>query len=72
LQIEWKWGPVTQYRLDLDGVDSQGESGGDVMEIIGMTDSLQATQVRAGKTTRELQAVQAMPRQRKRQEREIS
>jgi hypothetical protein len=35
---------VTQYKLDLDGVDSQGASGGDVMEIIGMTDAPQATQ----------------------------
>jgi len=43
-EMEWKWGPVTQYRLDLDGVDSQGDSGGDVMEIIGQIDAPKATQ----------------------------
>lgn len=35
---------MTQYRLDLDGVDSQGSSGRDVMEIIGMADAPKATQ----------------------------
>ena len=34
--VLWKWGPVTQYMIDLKGVDSAGEQKGeDVMELVG-------------------------------------
>ena len=29
-QVLWKWGPVTQYQLELTGVDSIGDGGSDV------------------------------------------
>ena len=32
--IEWIWGPVTSFQLDLAGIDSAGEGGGDIMELI--------------------------------------
>lgn len=32
--ILWRWGPVTQYKLDLEGIESAGDSGTDVMELI--------------------------------------
>ena len=33
-EVEWVWGPVTQFSLDLVGVDSAGKGGGDIMELI--------------------------------------
>ena len=33
-EIEWVWGPVTQYALSLEGIDSSGTGGGDIMELI--------------------------------------
>jgi hypothetical protein len=30
----WVWGPVTQFALDLKGIDSSGTGGGDIMELI--------------------------------------
>lgn len=34
--ILWRWGPVTQYRIDLDQIDSAGaQKGEDVMELVG-------------------------------------
>ena len=33
-EVMWKWGPVTQYSLALDGVDSAGKGVGDIMELI--------------------------------------
>ena len=33
-QILWIWGPVTSFALDLNGIDSAGEGGGDIMELI--------------------------------------
>ena len=42
--ILWKWGPVTQYMIDLTGVDSAGpQKGGDVMELVGLLDASDAT-----------------------------
>ena len=32
--IMWVWGPVTQFALDLNGIDASGIGGGDVMELI--------------------------------------
>ena len=31
--LQWKWGPCAQYEVDLNGIDSAGEGGGDVMEV---------------------------------------
>lgn len=36
--VLWKWGPVTAYEINLDGVDSAGDAECDVMEIIGRLD----------------------------------
>ena len=33
-EIEWIWGPVTSFLLNLDGIDSSGQGGGDIMELI--------------------------------------
>mmetsp|Transcript_379 Transcript_379/g.683 ORF Transcript_379/g.683 Transcript_379/m.683 type:complete len:945 (+) Transcript_379:16-2850(+) len=33
--ILWRWGPVTKYEINLAGIDSAGEGGCDVMEIVG-------------------------------------
>ena len=33
-EVMWVWGPVTQYALSLEGVDSAGRGSGDVMELI--------------------------------------
>ena len=39
----WKWGPVTQYEMDLRGVDSAGGSANDLMELVGHIDAAQPT-----------------------------
>ena len=31
--VLWKWGPVTQYQLDLDGIESVGSEGRGVMAL---------------------------------------
>ena len=31
--ILWVWGPVTQYQISLDGIDSSGRGAADVMEV---------------------------------------
>ena len=41
--ILWVWGPVTQYSINLLGVDSAGSGGGDVMELIGRIDAKRET-----------------------------
>ena len=41
--ILWKWGPVTQYEIDLQGVDSAGDAECDVMEVIGRLDCHEET-----------------------------
>ena len=33
-QVQWVWGPITSFLLDLNGIDSSGEGGSDVMELI--------------------------------------
>lgn len=40
----WKWGPITAYSLDLEGIDSSGDGAADVMEIIGRQRSSRVTQ----------------------------
>ena len=33
-QVMWVWGPVTQFALDLKGIDSSGKGSCDIMELI--------------------------------------
>ena len=42
--ILWKWGPVTQNIINLDGIDSASNKGGEVLELIGRFDSKIPTQ----------------------------
>ena len=42
--ILWKWGPVTQFQINLDGIDSAGGMGGEVLELIGRFDAKIPTQ----------------------------
>ena len=42
--VVWKWGPVTQYQIDLEGIDSSGTGANDVMELIGRLDASRSTQ----------------------------
>ena len=42
--VVWRWGPVTQLRLSLNHIDSCGETGNDVMELIGGLDALREAQ----------------------------
>ena len=39
----WKWGPVTQYEIDLEGIDSAGEGGNDLMELVGSSEASKET-----------------------------
>ena len=43
-KVQWVWGPVSSYNLDLHGIDSCGDSGNDVMEICARLDALEDTQ----------------------------
>ena len=43
-EIEWVWGPVTQFSLNLKGIDSGGEGGGDIMELVTRMDAARGTQ----------------------------
>ena len=36
----WIWGPVTQHSLDLAGIDSAGDGGGDLMELVSRVDAV--------------------------------
>jgi hypothetical protein len=42
--ILWKWGPVTQFRINLNGIDSASGQGGEVLELIGRFDAKVVTQ----------------------------
>ena len=33
--VQWVWGPVTCYRINLIGIDSAGGGAGDIMELVG-------------------------------------
>jgi len=33
-EVMWEWGPVSQFALDLAGIDSSGSGGGDLMELV--------------------------------------
>ena len=41
--ILWIWGPVTQHSISLKGIDSAGEGGGDIMELIAQIDASRRT-----------------------------
>lgn len=43
-RINWKWGPVTELHLELDGIDSIGEAANDVMELVAQIGAKQETQ----------------------------
>ena len=42
--ILWRWGPVTQFMIDLTGVDSAGVGSTDIMELVGQFDATPGTQ----------------------------
>ena len=35
----WVWGPVTQYQISLDGIDSSGRGASNVMEVLARSDA---------------------------------
>ena len=41
--IMWVWGPVTQHTIDLNFVDSGGEGGGDIMELVARMNASKET-----------------------------
>jgi len=41
--ILWVWGPVTQHSINLAGIDSAGEGGGDIMELLARLDAKRET-----------------------------
>lgn len=41
---QWVWGPVSLYHLNLHGIDSVGDTGNDVMELVARLDASDATQ----------------------------
>ena len=43
-KVLWVWGPVTQYQLSLEGIDSSGHGASDVMEILTREDADVQTQ----------------------------
>ena len=34
LILNWQWGPLTSYKMDLEDIDSAGATGNDVMELV--------------------------------------
>ena len=43
LKVVWEWGPACMYEISLRGIDSSGEGGNDVLEIICEPDVKQET-----------------------------
>jgi len=43
LRVVWEWGPAIQYEICLRGIDSSGDGGNDVLEIICEPDVRQET-----------------------------
>jgi hypothetical protein len=43
-QLNWKWGPITSYRMELTEIDSAGEHGNDLMEIVASLSANSRTQ----------------------------
>jgi len=41
---EWVWGPVSSWWFDLRGIDSVGDTGNDVMELVAKLDATTETQ----------------------------
>jgi hypothetical protein len=41
--ILWIWGPVTQHSMNLRGIDSAGDGGGDIMELVARNDAKRET-----------------------------
>ena len=42
--VLWKWGAVTAFQLDLNGIDSAGDGAHDCMELVGHPNASRATQ----------------------------
>jgi hypothetical protein len=40
---QWVWGPVSEYHLNLYGIDSIGDTGNDVMELVTRLDATEST-----------------------------
>ena len=43
-QLNWKWGPITSYRMELTEIDSAGAFGNDLMEIVASLSANNRTQ----------------------------
>jgi hypothetical protein len=43
LIFNWRWGPLTSYRMELNEIDSVGVTGNDIMEIVASLDATDAT-----------------------------
>ena len=43
-RVLWKWGPVTNFQVTLEGIDSAGDSDNDVMELLVRGNASQKTQ----------------------------
>ena len=41
--VLWVWGPVTQHSINLRGIDSAGDGGGDIMELVARIDAEKGT-----------------------------
>jgi len=41
---DWQWGPVSEWHINLEGIDSVGQTGNDVLELLGMLDASAETQ----------------------------
>lgn len=42
-QVNWSWGPVTEYRVHLEGIDSLGDGDNDVMNLVARSDAMEET-----------------------------
>jgi hypothetical protein len=42
----WVWGPITQHSIDLRGIDSVGDGGSDMLELVARLGASRGTQVR--------------------------
>lgn len=43
-KVLWVWGPVTEYQVSIEGIDSLGEGNNDVMEVVCQLDASKSTQ----------------------------
>lgn len=43
LVFNWRWGPLTSYRMELSEIDSSGDTGNDIMEVVASLDATAMT-----------------------------